>query len=468
MKRINACSLALLIVVLAAASCAKATTVFYVSNDGSDKNAGTQNAPFATIQKAVDAARAGDTVKVLAGTYTPSDTSPDRGMIIFRHSGTAAKPITFEAVGKVIIRGRGDVSRFRGIFEINAKLSSGPVIHDLIIRGFRLENSNWFGIHLSGAKNITLENNYTFETGGSGIRVSESQNITIRGNTLERACISPDKTIDTQEIISLASVEGFEVAYNHIFNGGIADGGNGGEGIDVKGASRDGRVHHNLVHDLIRLGIYVDSYNKSAENIIVDSNTVYNCAEGIAVSSEMGGTVKTIKLVNNIVYHNRNNGIVVSAWKANGLRKDIEIINNTVFRNGFHSGKRWAGGGGITLKTANASGVIIRNNIVSQNNLWQILVNKNVSDLVVDYNLIDAFRGYTEGSQQEEKGKYYINGNPLFVDANGGNFRLKTNSPAIDRGNSLFAPDRDFDSNSRPKDKAVDVGAFEISKFSSS
>jgi parallel beta-helix repeat protein len=468
MKRIKALPLALLIVILTAASCANATAVFYVSNDGSDSNAGTENAPFATIQKAVDVARAGDVVKVLAGTYAPGNTPAYRGMIIFRHSGTPTSPITFEAVGTVKIRGRGDVSKFSGIFEINAKLSGAPVIHDLIIRGFRLENSNWFGIHLSGAKNITLENNYTFETGGSGIQASDSQNITIRGNTLERACISPDKSIDTQEIISLASVEGFEIARNHIFNGGVAGGGNGGEGIDVKGASRDGRVHHNLVHDLVRLGIYVDSYNKLAESIIVDSNTVYNCAEGIAVSSEMGGTVKKIKLVNNILYNNRNNGIVVSSWKGDGWRKDIEIINNTVVRNGFNLGNRGARGGGITLKTANASGVIIRNNIVSQNNLWQILVNKKALELVVDYNLIDAFRGYTEGNQQEEKGKFYINGNPLFVDANGGNFRLKINSPAIDRGNNLFAPEWDFDSNARPKDKAVDVGAFEISKFSNS
>src|SRR5215213_1143447 len=133
MKRIDAYSLALLMVVLITASCAKATTVFYVANDGSDDNAGTENAPFATIQKAVDVAKAGDTVKVLAGTYAPKKASSDRGMIIFRHSGTADRPITFEAVGRVIIRAQSRVSTFGGIFEINARLADGQTIHDLII-----------------------------------------------------------------------------------------------------------------------------------------------------------------------------------------------------------------------------------------------------------------------------------------------------------------------------------------------
>lgn len=180
-------------------------------------------------------------------------------MIIFRHSGTVQNPITFEAVGDVRVKGDGGVWSFGGIFEINADQSGKPTIHDIVIRGFRLENSAWFGIRVNRGENIVLENNYTYNTGGSGIQASDSKNITVRGNTIERACISPDTTIDTQEIISLSNVDGFEVDHNHIFNGGIVVGGNGGEGIDAKTGSRNGAIHHNKVHDLVRHGqIYFD------------------------------------------------------------------------------------------------------------------------------------------------------------------------------------------------------------------
>ena len=63
-----------------------AANVFYVSTDGSDADDGTQNAPFATIQKAADTANAGDTVKVAAGIYTAQNAAPNRGMIFFRRA----------------------------------------------------------------------------------------------------------------------------------------------------------------------------------------------------------------------------------------------------------------------------------------------------------------------------------------------------------------------------------------------
>src|SRR5947208_2907896 len=43
--------------------------IFYVATDGNDANPGNKNKPFATIQKAQDAVRPGDTVYVRGGTY---------------------------------------------------------------------------------------------------------------------------------------------------------------------------------------------------------------------------------------------------------------------------------------------------------------------------------------------------------------------------------------------------------------
>jgi len=58
-------------------------------------------------------------------------------------------------------------------------------------------------------------------------------------------------------------------------------------------------------------------------------------------------------------------------------------------------------------------------------------------------------------------GTNYITGNPLFVNANGGDFHIQKNSPAIDRGSSIGAPAVDFDGKSRPSGAGYDIGAFE-------
>src|SRR3569833_1234571 len=53
---------------------AAVASTYYVSPTGSDANAGTVDAPFLTIQHAVDAPPAGDTVVLGDGTYTgPGD-----------------------------------------------------------------------------------------------------------------------------------------------------------------------------------------------------------------------------------------------------------------------------------------------------------------------------------------------------------------------------------------------------------
>ena len=68
-------------------STAAMTAELYVSPKGNNKNPGTAKAPFATITRAVQAAKPGDTVKIAPGLY--------REQITFRKSGTKNAPITF-------------------------------------------------------------------------------------------------------------------------------------------------------------------------------------------------------------------------------------------------------------------------------------------------------------------------------------------------------------------------------------
>lgn len=59
----------LAVIVLSLFSSSVFATNYYVSPEGSDTQAGTQSAPFATLMAAQDAAESGDTVYILGGTY---------------------------------------------------------------------------------------------------------------------------------------------------------------------------------------------------------------------------------------------------------------------------------------------------------------------------------------------------------------------------------------------------------------
>jgi parallel beta-helix repeat protein len=86
------------------APCATATT-YYVSTTGSDSNSGSSSSPFATWQKGLNTAVAGDTVQVQAGTYRNQTVS-------FPHSGTSGHPITLAGASgaTVILKGSTVVS----------------------------------------------------------------------------------------------------------------------------------------------------------------------------------------------------------------------------------------------------------------------------------------------------------------------------------------------------------------------
>jgi hypothetical protein len=79
------------------------TSTTWVSPTGSDTNAGTEAAPFKTLQKALDAATTGTTINLKAGTY--------REAVITKRAGTAAAPIKIkgpvEGRDKAVLYGLG-------------------------------------------------------------------------------------------------------------------------------------------------------------------------------------------------------------------------------------------------------------------------------------------------------------------------------------------------------------------------
>ena len=61
----------------------------------------------------------------------------------------------------------------------------------------------------------------------------------------------------------------------------------------------------------------------------------------------------------------------------------------------------------------------------------------------------------------------YVEGAPLFVDAEGDNMHLREGSPVIDRGSSDAAPSSDIDGDTRPQGQGYDIGADEYVPYPS-
>ncbi|MDQ6925062.1 MAG: DUF1565 domain-containing protein, partial [Candidatus Eremiobacteraeota bacterium] len=129
----------------------------YVSPTGDDAGTGSAAAPFRTIAKAAQTARAGDVVTIANGTYS--------GSVIVANSGTSAAPIVFQAAtrGGVILTdgnasfrpatwsgGGDDISQFyvtiRGLtfrrYAANAVGNPGPNFPAAVkaTRGWRVED----------------------------------------------------------------------------------------------------------------------------------------------------------------------------------------------------------------------------------------------------------------------------------------------------------------------------------------
>jgi hypothetical protein len=139
-------AIVVMLLVLAVALAAQATPLrtLVVAPDGNDGADGV-TAPFRTLQRAANVARAGDLVVVRAGTYAGFD---------LRMSGTPSDPIVFRADAGVVVNAPNPVTTAHGI-------------------------------NLEGASFIVVEGFTVTGMPKTGIRSVLNHHVTIRGNMLD-------------------------------------------------------------------------------------------------------------------------------------------------------------------------------------------------------------------------------------------------------------------------------------------
>jgi hypothetical protein len=321
------------------------------------------------------------------------------------------------------------------------------------------------GFNIRDSSHIDLINNTTNGTYSSGIAAWDTKHegkatnhIRILGNSVTRATDSdfapsdlPKESPVPQETISIGGAVDFEVAFNHIYDSGQA-------GIDIKETSKQGKVHHNYINN-VPIGIYIDAWFGSINDIDIYSNVIHNGRiAGLVLSVENGRSVDEVKIHNNLIFDNDGSGLFFSCWGVNNVRQNIQIYNNVFYHNGYGAPKDgqsyyWVTGG-LYLYSTNLRNILIKNNIFSDNRGFQIgysdLYLKNGQlwrtvardkNIRVDRNLVDGpnsteFPIKSGGALPDQvdiyavKGDRAIAGDPKFKDPANQDFTLRRGSPA--------------------------------------
>jgi parallel beta-helix repeat protein len=248
------------------------------------------------------------------------------------------------------------------------------------------------------------------------------------------------------------------------------------QGFDISGSKYSGimstssygkflgnHIHHMAPPDCSRggAGIELQNYsgtkNDSIGNVIHDILAPSsNCGliHGIYYQGPDGG-----KVSNNLVY--QTSGWGIHLWH-NANR--VMISNNTVFQN--KQGGMVIGGSleGNDIAPGISSGNVVTNNVVVNNGYWGIREMGRVGVNTYANNLLNgnASGGYSVNGGGVPTGT--VTGDPAFVNyvaTGGGDYRLRTTSPAIDRGTTNQAPLYDLDLYQRPQGSTMDIGAYE-------
>ncbi len=485
-------------------SFAQKNASFYVSTNGSDANAGTQTAPWRTIQHAADVARAGNTINVRGGAYDElltikSSGNATDGYISFRsYPGETAvlDAAHFTPTGRsaiVTIHNQSYV-RIEG-FEIR---NFRTAEHHLAPLGISVMGS---GSHIELLKNNVhdIENNFQGRdrpgSGGNGFGIAvygtdaktPISDLVIDGNEVHHL-----KTGSSESLVVNGNVTNFRITHNVVHD-------NNNIGIDVIGfertapdpavdQARDGVVSENLVYNITSRGNPAYGQDQSSDGIYVDGgakilierNVIHDVDFGIELASEHRNRATSYVIArNNLIYHCNTAGVSIGGYAPErGHTEHCVVVNNTLYDNDTAG----TGSGEFQMQW-NMSDDVFENNIVYAGerclmSLNRSDVDKNHPPVTIDHNLYycaagskasswkaasESFTGFEKYVQSTGNDSHSRFLDPGFVNAPDRDFHLQAASPATAEGviENLPVGEHDLDGSPRIKSGKIDLGCYE-------
>jgi hypothetical protein len=414
---------------------------YYVSAvNGSDTNNGlTESQPFKTIQAASDVSKPGDTIYIMNGVY--GQTSGE-GVVNIKRSGLPNAYITYKA-----FPGHKPVLKVKDAWNhIRVTGAAYIKIEDLIIEGNQDDITHEQALAVYNymvdalEKGTAIDWAYIGTTNTNGISIASNSDNNAKSHHIEVRNLDISKCPGGGIGSSYADYLIFE--NNKVYDNckwGIY----GGSGISMYNqynydysTETKNFIRNNLSYNNVHLiPWFVVKAMSDGNGIIIDDNK--NTQREGAIPY-VGRTL----IENNITYGNGGSGIH-SFSSAN-----VDIINNTSYMNNVTPELNWG-----EIYASASDNVNIKNNILygRGKKLNETYGNKNV---VYDYNI------YFNGTPSVQ-GENDIIADPGFIDKDNYNFKLRADSPAIDRGTSDQAPAKDYAGTIRPQGNAIDIGAYE-------
>jgi hypothetical protein len=425
-------TVAALLALLLSPSALAAKTLYVDAAAGSDATSYANNSatrPWATIGRAAwgstnrsapnpnEAARAGDTVIIRAGTYTAVATN-ERYDVTYNpvNSGTQGSPIVFQGEGVVRLTHSANGGPVIGVFDRNYVTWRGFTIDEATARtvGDSGPAVLWYTtgssiedciIHGIGAPN--WNDNHT------GIRVVEARNVVVRNNRVSNI------------LAASATNESNGAAIQVYFSGGVLIENNelldSGSGIFLKapyGPNLDWfTIRYNILRNMQDVGIAIHrSPNPASAPILVYQNIIEN-THGSAVRlwpfEDGAGSTEPLnaKIVNNTIY-GATEGLLVS----NNLAPNA---GHRFWNNIVHGGTNYA------INYAGSSATLQKSRLDVEHNLYW---NFRAFAIVFTSNYTLATWKSTFG--QDNASPAATNQNPMFVNPVEGDYRLQVGSPA--------------------------------------